>query len=64
MAAANQKSLDAHFTVLVISSLVVTLLFVHFNPRVRRALNAILIIFFLGFVGIVANAVRDVLSGE
>ena len=63
MAALGQSSLDAHFTVLVLASLVVTLLFAAFSPRARRALSAISVAFFAGFLVIVALRVVDILKG-
>jgi hypothetical protein len=62
MAAVGQSSLDAHFTVLVLAALVVSLLFASFSPRARRALSAASIAFFAGFLVIVALRVVDILK--
>ena len=63
MAALGQTSIDFYFTVLLIASLVVTLLYVYFSPRVRRALSSIAMAFFAGFLVIVALRVIDILYG-
>ncbi len=63
MAALGESTLEAHFTVLVLASLVVTLLFASFSPRARRALSAIGAAFFTGFLVIVAFKVMDILRG-
>lgn len=64
MAIGDKKSLDAHFTVLVIASLMVTLLFAYFSPKVRKTLNALTFAFFVGFLVIVVLRARDVLVGS
>ncbi len=63
MAIGGGSSLDAHFTVLVIASLVVTLLFAYFSPKARKTLNALTFAFFIGFLVIVVLRARDVLTG-
>lgn len=62
MAAVDQENVDAHFTVLLIASLVITLLFAYFSPRVRRALNLMSFAFFVGFLIIVAIKVQEILT--
>lgn len=59
MAALGQKSLGANFTVLVIASLMVTLLFVFLSPKVSRALSAIALAFFAGSMAIMAIKAID-----
>ena len=63
MAALGESTLEAHFTVLVLASLVVTLLFASFSPRARRALGANGAAIFTGFLVIVAFKVVDILRG-
>ncbi len=62
MLASGKHSLDAHFAVLVIASLVITLVFTHFSPRAKKMLNSISIAFFTGFLVIVALRIWDVLA--
>ncbi len=61
MIASGQTSLDTYFAVLVIASLVVTLLYVYLSNRARKALNAIALSFFVGFLAVVALKVIDIL---
>jgi len=60
----GQNDLEIYFTVNVIAYLVITLLYVYFNPRARTALNTIGIVLFAGFMVIVSLHVIDILSGR
>lgn len=60
----GQNDLGIYFTINIIAYLVITLLYVHFNPRARRALNTTGIVLFGGFMVIVVTKVIDVLSGR
>jgi len=60
----GQNDLGIYFTINIIAYLVITLLYVYFNPRARRALNTIGIVLFGGFMVIVVTKVIDVLSGR
>jgi len=63
MAIGGGSSIDAHFTVLLIASIVVTLLFVSLSRKARKKLNALLIVFFIGFLVIMVWKARDVIIG-
>ncbi len=63
MAATGQASLDLHFMVLVIVSLVITLLSVLFSPRSRRALSVVGSAFFAGFLVVLTLRMIDILGG-
>ncbi len=63
MSTLDESTLDLHFTVLVVASLLVTLLFAFLNPRARRALSAISAAFLGGFLVVVALRVVDILKG-
>jgi uncharacterized membrane protein YgdD (TMEM256/DUF423 family) len=62
LAAAGQEKLDIYFTVNIIAYLVISLLYVYFNPRARRLLSTIGIVLFGGFLVIVALKVIEVLA--
>lgn len=61
MAAFEDTSLDAHFTVLVLAALVITLLFGFLSRPARRALGTLSAAFFAGFLAVVALRVIDIL---
>lgn len=58
----GEQDITVYFTVSVIAYLVITLLYVYFNPRARRALNTVAVVFFAGFLVIVAMKVVEILS--
>ena len=58
----GQDDIAVYLTVMIIAHLVITLLYVHFNPRARRALSAISVVFFAGFLGVVAMKVVEILA--
>ena len=60
----GQNDLEIYFVINVIAYLVITLLYVYFNPRARRALNTIGIVLFAGFMVIVVIEVMEMLSGK
>ncbi len=62
MMASGYNSLDAHFSVLVIASLVTTMIFVQFSPRAKKMLNSVAVAFFTGFLVIVALRIWDILA--
>lgn len=62
MAVAGQQSIDVYFTVTVIAYLVISLLYVYFNPRARRLLSTVGVVLFGGFLVIVAMKVMEVLG--
>lgn len=62
MLISGENSLDIHFAVLVIASLVTTLVFVHFSPRTKKMLNSIAFAFFTGFLVMVALRIWDIVG--
>jgi len=60
----GQDKLDAYFTVYVIEYLIVTLLFVHLNPKARRLLDGMGYALFAVFGIIVALKVITILKGS
>ena len=59
----GQNNLEIYFTINIIVYLVITLLYVHLNPRARRALNTIGAVLFSGFMVIIVLKVIQILSG-
>ena len=53
LAALGQNDLSIYFIINTIVYLVITLLYVYFNPRARKALNTISIVLFAGFMVVV-----------
>jgi len=60
----GQDELEIYFTINIIVYLVITLLYVYFNPRARRALSTITTVLFAGFMVIVVFKVMEILSGR
>ncbi len=60
----GQSDLGIYFVTNTLAYLIITLLYVHFNPRARMALNTISMVLFGGFMVIVAVKVIDILSGK
>ena len=50
LACVGQNDLGVYFATNVVAYLVITLLYVYFNPRARRALNTIGIVLFAAFM--------------
>ena len=61
LAAYGQRQLDVYFSLYLIESLALTLLYVHLNPRARRGLNLVGYVLFAGFMGIVIMKVMEIL---
>jgi len=59
----GEKDIAVYFTVNVIAYLVITLLYVYFNPRARKILNTVGVVFFAGFLVIVTLKAVETLSG-
>ncbi len=59
----GQNDLVIYFVINVLAYLTITLLHVYFNPRARRVLNTIALVFFGGFMVTVAIKVVEVLAG-
>jgi len=60
----GQEDIQIYFIVNIIAYMVITLLYVYFNPRARRALDGVSIVFFGAFLVIVAIKVLDIISGR
>ncbi|NLE07933.1 MAG: hypothetical protein GX631_01600 [Dehalococcoidales bacterium] len=59
----GQDNLEIYFILNVLVFLIITLLFAYLNPRARRALNAIGVVLFAGFMVIVTMKVIDIITG-
>ncbi|MFC1948723.1 hypothetical protein ACFLW0_00905 [Chloroflexota bacterium] len=64
LALLGQSDLGIYFIINVLAYLVITLLYVHFNPRARMALNSIGVILFGGFAVIVIIKAMEFLSSK
>ena len=60
----GQNDLVVYFVINVLAYLAITLLYAYLNPRARRALNTIGIVFFGGFMVTVAIKVVEILSSR
>ena len=60
----GQNNLEIYLTTNIIAYLVITLLYVYLNPRVRRALNSVGVVLFAGFIVIVVLRVMGIVSGR
>jgi hypothetical protein len=58
----GQEDIGLYFIINIIGYLVITLLYTYFNPRARKILNTIGIVFFAGFLVIVIMEVIDIIS--
>jgi hypothetical protein len=56
------NDLSIYFVVSAIAYLIITLVYVHLNPRARSALNSLSLIIFAGFMLIVAVKVVEILK--
>ena len=64
LAAAGEDRLDLYFAAYLIECLIITLFFAHLNRSGRRALGAICICMFVGFVFLVVNRVLEIILGS
>ena len=60
----EQNDLVVYFAINVLAYLAITLLYASLNPRARRVLNTIGIVFFGGFMVTVAIKVVEILSSR
>lgn len=60
----GQNNLEVYLTINIIAYLMITLLYVYLNPRVRRALNSVGAVLFASFMVIVVLKVMDIVSGR
>ena len=58
----GQDDLGVYFTINTIVYLIITLLYVYFNPRAKRALNTISVVLFAGFMVIVVLNIMEIIS--
>lgn len=63
MALGRVREIVAYFLVYAIVYLAITALFVHFNPRARRALDTVSFVAFAGSISIVILKVVEILRG-
>ena len=61
LAVFGQNSLGPYFAANVITYLIMSLLYVHLNPRARRILSTMGVVLFGGFMAIVALKVIEIL---
>jgi hypothetical protein len=61
LAFTGQKDIAVCFTVLVIAYLVITVLFVYFSPKTRKALSLVSIVFLSGFMVVVLLKILEVM---
>jgi uncharacterized protein (DUF983 family) len=62
LAFTRQTDIEVCFTILVIAFLIITMLFVYFNPKTRQALSLVSIVFLSGFMVIVALKIIEVMG--
>jgi hypothetical protein len=62
LVAAGQSSLDVFYSFYVVEALIITELFVYFNKRSRRALQAVSIVLFAGFIFVLGIQVFKALA--
>jgi hypothetical protein len=58
----GQEDMAIYFIANAIAYLIITLVYVHLNPRARAALNALSLVIFAGFMVIVTIKVMEILS--
>jgi uncharacterized protein (DUF983 family) len=62
LAFTRQTDIEVCFTILVIAFLIITMLFVYFNPKTRQSLSLVSIVFLSGFMVIVALKIIEVMG--
>lgn len=62
LAVMRQEALDVYYTIYIIEALVVTELYVYFNPKARRGLSLMSAILFGGFLFVVSLEVIKILG--
>jgi hypothetical protein len=62
LAALGQQKLDIYYTLYIIEALIITELYVYLNARARRALNAVSLLLFGGFLIIIVQQVAAILA--
>jgi hypothetical protein len=61
LAFTRQIDIAVYFTVLVIAYLIITVLFVYFSPKTRKALALVSIVFLAGFMVVVVLKIMEVM---
>ncbi len=61
LAFTGQKDIAVCFTTLVIAYLVITVLFVYFSPKTRKALSFVSVVFLTGFMVVVIIKILEVI---
>ena len=61
LAFTRQIDIAVYFTVLVIAYLIITVLFVYFSPKTRKALSLVSIVFLAGFMVVVVLKIMEVM---
>ena len=61
LAFTRQTDIAVYFTVLVIAYLIITVLFVYFSPKTRKALSLVSIVFLAGFMVVVVLKIMEVM---
>jgi peptidoglycan/LPS O-acetylase OafA/YrhL len=64
LALLGQEDIQIYFIINIIAYMTITLLYVSFNPRARRAMDGVTVVFFGAFLVIVAIKVVDIISGR
>ena len=59
----GRNDLEIYLTINIVAYLVITLLYVSLNPRVRRALNPVGAVLFAGFIVMVVVEVLGIMLG-
>lgn len=59
----GQNDIQLYFVISTIAFMIITLLYVYFNPRARKALNTVGAVFFAGFLVIVTLKVIEIIQG-
>lgn len=62
LAVMRQEALDVYYTIYIIEALIVTELYVYFNPKARRGLSLMSSILFGGFLFVVSLEVIKILG--
>ena len=62
LAFTRQTDIAVYFTVLVIAYLIITVLFVYFSPKTRKALSLVSIVFLTGFMVVVVLKIMEVMG--
>ncbi len=62
LAFTGQKDIAVCFTVLVIAYLIITVLFVYFSPKTRKALSLVSVVFLAGFMVVVVLKILEVMG--